>query len=127
MAFGSRSKEVRNILEKALEAGALKLPIFVGKDQDRLPNTLCFATPGWKGETQVMQMDLAGFCGQRGLGLFQWQGPRQRGVLRQWDMTRSRPPARYVCRWGHRPRKKNVLRFAEAWLEKEKKHRARAA
>lgn len=34
--------------------------IFIGKEAARLPNTACVITPGWKGETQVMQMDLAG-------------------------------------------------------------------
>ncbi len=29
---------------------------------DRLPNTLCIALPGVLGETQVMALDLAGFC-----------------------------------------------------------------
>lgn len=36
--------------------------IIVGKDSQRLPNTTCLLTSGWKGETQVMQMDLAGFA-----------------------------------------------------------------
>ncbi|MDZ4134831.1 MAG: aminotransferase class V-fold PLP-dependent enzyme, partial [Paracoccaceae bacterium] len=53
--------ELRNILEKALSADA-KDTILVGKGAARLPNTLCLLTPGWKGETQVMQMDLAGFA-----------------------------------------------------------------
>jgi cysteine desulfurase len=35
--------------------------VIVGKKADRLPNTSCFAVPGWKSEVQVMQMDLAGF------------------------------------------------------------------
>ena len=38
------------------------MTIFVGKGARRLPNTTCVAVPGWKGETQVMQMDLAGFA-----------------------------------------------------------------
>lgn len=33
-----------------------------GKGARRLPNTTCLLTSGWKGETQVMQMDLAGFA-----------------------------------------------------------------
>lgn len=36
--------------------------ILVGRDVARLPNTSCLVLPGWKGETQVMQMDLAGFA-----------------------------------------------------------------
>ncbi|SEO06675.1 cysteine desulfurase [Paracoccus alcaliphilus] len=36
--------------------------VIAGKDAKRLPNTTCILTSGWKGETQVMQMDLAGFA-----------------------------------------------------------------
>ncbi|MBM3604338.1 MAG: aminotransferase class V-fold PLP-dependent enzyme [Alphaproteobacteria bacterium] len=36
--------------------------IVAGKGARRLPNTTCLLTSGWKGETQVMQMDLAGFA-----------------------------------------------------------------
>tara|TARA_R110002073_G_scaffold4803_2_gene30456 strand:+ start:8041 stop:9120 length:1080 start_codon:yes stop_codon:yes gene_type:complete len=56
-----RVAEVRNILEQALEADCPGL-ILLGKDQPRLPNTLCLIAPGWKGETQVMSLDLAGFA-----------------------------------------------------------------
>ncbi len=53
--------EVRNTLEAAL-VSAGDTTILVGKGGRRLPNTTCIAVPGWKGETQVMQMDLAGFA-----------------------------------------------------------------
>ena len=36
--------------------------MFVGSAAPRLPNTSCFAVPGWRGETQVMQLDLAGIA-----------------------------------------------------------------
>ena len=53
--------EIRNILETALEAECPDI-ISVGQGARRLPSTLCLITPGWKGETQVMTMDLAGFA-----------------------------------------------------------------
>jgi cysteine desulfurase len=53
--------EFRNILEQALEAEVPET-ILVGIGAARLPNTSAFAVPGWKGETQVMAMDLAGFA-----------------------------------------------------------------
>lgn len=56
-----RVAQLRNILEDALSGGASGT-ISVGNRTARLPNTLCLATPGWRGETQVMQMDLAGFA-----------------------------------------------------------------
>ena len=54
-------EKLRNILENAIAQSSNKT-IFVGNAGARLPNTACMITPGWKGETQVMQMDLAGFA-----------------------------------------------------------------
>lgn len=53
--------EVRNNLEQALEAECPGI-ILVAKGRPRLPNTVSLIAPGWKGETQVMTMDLAGFA-----------------------------------------------------------------
>lgn len=35
--------------------------VVLGENAPRLPNTLALAIPGWRGETQVMALDLAGF------------------------------------------------------------------
>ena len=53
--------EIRNVLEMALSAMAFNT-ISVGNSAERLPNTVCLIAPGWKGESQVMAMDLAGFA-----------------------------------------------------------------
>lgn len=49
----------RNEIETALKTAAPGL-IVLGESAERLPNTLSIAVPGWKGETQVMALDLAG-------------------------------------------------------------------
>lgn len=54
-------ENLRDMLENRLAAAAPDL-VVIGAGRARLPNTSCFALPGWKGETQVMQMDLAGFA-----------------------------------------------------------------
>jgi cysteine desulfurase len=56
-----RVKELRDFLEEEL-AYCSPNTIFIGKEVDRLPNTSCFVTDGWKGTLQVMQMDMAGFA-----------------------------------------------------------------
>ncbi|MDO5619929.1 MAG: cysteine desulfurase family protein [Paracoccus sp. (in: a-proteobacteria)] len=56
-----RVAALRDALEDRLAAAAPGL-IVAGKGSPRLPNTSCLLTSGWKGETQVMQMDLAGFA-----------------------------------------------------------------
>ena len=52
-------------LRDRLEARILRAAdgvTIAGQALTRLPNTASIVTPGWKGETQVMQMDLAGFA-----------------------------------------------------------------
>ncbi len=117
--------ELRNILENALEA-ATKATIFVGKDQGRLPNTLCFATPGWKGETQVMQMDLSGFAISAGSACSSGK-VRASAVLTAMGFDEMTASSAIRVSLGPETTEEDVLRFAETWLEKEKKHRARAA
>jgi cysteine desulfurase len=56
-----RVAELRTFLETSLEAPESPT-IIVGEGTKRLPNTSCLITPGWKGETQVMALDLAGFA-----------------------------------------------------------------
>ncbi len=118
-------EEFRNILENALEAGE-RSPIFVGKDQTRLPNTSCFASPGWKGETQVMQMDLSGFAVSAGSACSSGK-VRASAVLTAMGYDEGTAASAIRVSLGPRTTKEDVLRFAETWLEKEKKHHARAA
>ena len=54
-------EELRDFLEEEL-ANSSPNTIFIGKEVDRLPNTSCFITEGWRGNMQVMQMDIAGFA-----------------------------------------------------------------
>lgn len=117
--------EFRNILEKALEAGATST-IFVGKGTKRLPNTICFATPGWKGETQVMQMDLAGFAISAGSACSSGK-VRPSGVLTAMGYDEVTAASAVRVSLGLETTEDDVMRFAEAWLRQEKKFRARAA
>ncbi|WP_353331497.1 cysteine desulfurase family protein [Phaeobacter sp. NW0010-22] len=120
-----RVAELRNILEKALATTTVQT-IFVGKEQQRLPNTLCFATPGWKGGTQVMQMDLAGFAISAGSACSSGK-VRASGVLRAMGYDEATAESAIRVSLGPLTTETDVLRFADAWLAKEKKHRARAA
>ncbi len=120
-----RVAEIRDILETSIEAEAKKT-IFVGKESPRLPNTLCLATPGWKGETQVMQMDLAGFAISAGSACSSGKVRASR-VLTAMGYDESVAASAIRVSLGPETTEEDVLRFAEAWLKMEKKHRARAA
>ncbi len=56
---GQKVSAVRNRFEAALESSGVTV---FGKSAERLPGTSCIALEGFKGETQVMAMDLAGFA-----------------------------------------------------------------
>jgi cysteine desulfurase len=120
-----RVAELRNILEKTIEAEA-ETTIFVGNESPRLPNTACFATPGWKGETQVMQMDLAGFAISAGSACSSGK-IRESRVLRAmgYDAETARSAIRVSL--GPQTTEDEVSRFCEAWLEAYRRHRQRAA
>ena len=118
-------KKLRNILEKTLAADA-KETIFVGKEASRLPNTSCFATPGWKGETQVMQMDLAGFAISAGSACSSGKVKVPR-VLRAMGLDDQAAESAVRVSMGPETTEQDVMRFADAWLSHEKKFRQRAA
>ena len=118
-------ERLRNILEISLASGA-KETIFIGKGADRLPNTSCFATPGWKGETQVMQMDLAGFAISAGSACSSGK-VRESRVLRAMGYDRSVAASAIRVSLGPHTTEDDVARFAEAWLRQHEKFRARAA
>ncbi|WP_370401429.1 cysteine desulfurase family protein [Sulfitobacter sp. JB4-11] len=117
--------ELRNILETALEAGANKT-IFVGKAATRLPNTSCILTDGWKGETQVMQMDLAGFAISAGSACSSGKVKASR-VLTAMGFDDVQAASAIRVSLGLETTRDEVLRFADAWLAKLRKHEQRAA
>ena len=120
-----RVKKLRKILESAIEAEASQT-ILVGQDVDRLPNTLCFATPGWKGETQVMAMDLAGFAISAGSACSSGKVRASR-VLTAMGHDEVTAASAVRVSLGPQTTEEEVLRFAEAWCRAEKKFRAKAA
>ena len=110
--------KLRNILEKALESVS-KATTFVGKDNRRLPNTSCFATPGWKGEMQVMQMDIEGFAISAGSACSSGK-VKSTNVLEQMGLNYLSDNAVRVY-LGPETTEDDVMRFAEIWAKKLKK------
>ncbi len=117
-----RVAKLRNILEKAIEA-AEKNTIFVGKGLQRLPNTSCFATPGWKGETQVMAMDLAGFAVSAGAACSSGKVKVSR-VLQALGLDDEAAAGALRVSLGIETTEDEVLRFAQVWTEKRARRRA---
>ena len=117
--------ELRNILELQLSAAAIGT-ISVGNSLPRLPNTLCLIAPGWRGETQVMAMDLAGFAVSAGSACSSGKVRSSRVLT---AMGYADPLAGQAIRVSIGPgvRQDDVLRFGDAWAAAYAKARARAA
>lgn len=118
-----KTEKLRNILENTIAQSTNKT-IFVGKSVQRLPNTSCIVTPGWKGETQVMQLDLAGFAISAGSACSSGKVKASRTLT---SMGFSEEDAACAIRvsLGPTTTEEEVLRFAESWIAKFERHFAR--
>ena len=117
--------QLRNILETALSSGA-KGTISVGSSGPRLPNTLCLIAPGWKGETQVMAMDLAGYAVSAGSACSSGK-VRPSRVLQAMGYDDGLAAQAIRISIGPGVTKDTVLRFADTWLAHYAKALARKA
>lgn len=118
-----RVAQLRDVLENALEAQTPDT-IFIGKNMNRLPNTSCFIAPGWKGETQVMAMDLAGFAVSAGSACSSGKVKASR-VLQAMGYGADAARCALRVSLGIETTEDEVLRFAEAWaLKRNKMHAA---
>lgn len=120
-----RVAELRNTLNQALSAIGFNT-ISVGNSARRLPNTLCLIAPGWKGETQVMAMDLAGFAISAGSACSSGKVKASR-VLRVMGFDEVSSGQAIRVSLGPQTTEEEVLRFAEAWGRDYRRVLARVA
>ena len=117
--------EFRNVLDSALSAETNNT-ISVGKGGPRLPNTLCLIAPGWKGETQVMAMDLAGYAISAGSACSSGKVKASR-VLQAMGYDEGLAAQAIRVSLGPDTTEEQVLRFADVWCAQYKKALSRAA
>ncbi len=117
--------DTRNILEAALASAAPEVT-FVGNAAPRLPNTSCFAVAGWKGETQVMQMDLDGYAVSAGSACSSGKVRASR-VLTAMGLDPGTAASAIRVSIGPATRPEEVLAFAGAWERHYRRFRAKAA
>lgn len=120
-----RVAKLRNILEEAIEAEGLET-IFVGNRGPRLPNVSAFITRGWKGETQVMAMDLAGFAVSAGSACSSGKVKASR-VLKAMGYDDDAAASALRVSLGPETTEEEALRFAQTWTTKLKSLRSRVA
>ena len=121
---------LRDALETRLLAEAPGT-ISVGKIADgdeatRLPNTLNLITPGWKGETQVMQMDLAGFAISAGSACSSGKVKSSK-VLRAMGYSEEEAGSAMRVSLNPETTEEEIARFGDAWIAAYKRWAKRAA
>ncbi len=117
--------ELRNYLEERIIELAPDVIIF-GKDVKRLPNTSNFAITGWKGETQVMQMDLAGYAISAGSACSSGKVKASR-VLQAMGFDDITSSSAIRVSLGPTNTKDQIDGFVSAWGKAYTKFRAKAA
>ena len=120
-----RVAQLRNILENSLDLDG-NVTILVGKGAPRLPNTTCLVTSGWKGETQVMQMDLAGFAISAGSACSSGKVTSS-AVLRAMGFDERDAGCAIRISIGPTTTEDEVLRFSEAWRAARARHLSRVS
>lgn len=117
--------DLRNALEARIAEHAPDV-VFIGQDMPRLTNTSCFAVPGWKGETQVMQMDLAGFAISAGSACSSGKVKASR-VLKAMGYNDITASSAVRVSIGPTTTEQEVMSFADAWIKAYEKFAAKAA
>ncbi|MCR9266404.1 MAG: cysteine desulfurase [Alphaproteobacteria bacterium] len=106
-------------LRDRMEAGLLEAAPdlhLIGKDAPRLPNTIGLACPGWKGETQVMALDLAGFSISAGSACSSGKANGSKiGNAVGLEKDASQGFARVSLGWNSQPDEADA--FVTAWIE----------
>ena len=116
---------LRDALETRLRDAVPDL-VILGEAAPRLPNTTCFAVPGWKGETQVMQMDLAGFAVSAGSACSSGKAGPSRALAAMGQGPEVAGAALRVSP-GPATTQAQVSAFADAWIEKYRRFRLKSA
>ena len=117
--------KLRDDLDARLEDAVPDL-IIVGRDVPRLPNTSYFAIPGWNGETQVMQLDLAGFAVSAGSACSSGKVGAN-PVLLAMGFDEETAASAIRVSMGPTTNEAEVMAFAGTWIENYRRRKARAA
>ena len=116
---------LRDELEAVLQDGAEGIAV-VGQGAKRLPNTSMIVAPGWKGETQVMAMDLAGYAVSAGSACSSGKVKASR-VLTAMGFDNEAAASALRVSLGIQTRRDDVLAFAKVWADTYRRKRSRAA
>ena len=118
-----RVEELRDELEVKLLNSVPDL-VVIGRKSRRLPNTSCFALPGWKSELQVIQLDLDGYSISAGSACSSGK-VGDRNALRSLGLPEDITGSAVRVSFGPSTLKGDVLGFADAWIRHSREHTER--
>ncbi len=119
-----QARSMRDCLEDMLQEVSPDLLLF-SKQLPRLPNTSCFAVSGWKAETQVMQLDLAGFAVSAGSACSSGKVKPSR-TLKALGADRDLAESAIRVSIGPSTSADDLTRFARVWSNLRRKTLGRA-
>ena len=103
----------RDAMEARVEAAGA---VIMGKDAPRLANTSCFALSGFRAETQVMAMDLAGVCVSSGSACSSGKVKRSL-VLGAMGVDDALAGSAIRVSFGWNSAQEDFQKVAEAWIK----------
>ncbi|MEA1674133.1 cysteine desulfurase family protein [Nitrospirillum sp. BR 11163] len=110
----NRLAALRDGLEDRLRAAAPAL-VVAGAGAPRVANTSCLVTPGWRGETQVMALDLAGYAVSSGSACSSGKVAASH-VLAAMGLGPDLAGSAIRVSLGWSTTADEVQRFADAWI-----------
>ena len=120
-----RVRSLRDALERQVAAAVPQVRRF-GADEPRLANTACFGVPGWRAETQVMGLDLAGVAVSAGSACSSGKVEMSH-VLRAMGASPDEAACSIRVSLGWASSQSDVDSFIAAWGDLYKRHVARPA
>ncbi len=111
---------LRNMLENEIREIS-KETIVVGEQQKRLPNTSCLITPGWKGESQVIAMDLEGFSVSSGTACSSGK-LSEISLLREMEYGEDLADCSLRVSLGPNTKKSDIESFIFSWKQLYSRH-----
>jgi len=126
--FAAASQEIpceTRVLRDELES-LLEDAVIIGGRAERLPNTICFAVPGLKAETLLMNFDLAGIAVSSGSACSSGKVGRSH-VLDAMGLAPETSSAAIRVSLGWNSTPADVQHFITVWKQLLARHRARRA
>ena len=115
------TEALRNILENEIKEIS-KNSIVVGEEEKRLPNTSCIITPGWKGESQVIGLDLEGFSVSSGTACSSGK-ISESSLLKEMGYNEDLAHCSIRVSLGPNTKKSDIEAFIFSWKQLYSRHR----